>query len=76
MDVQDTRTATLEAYGIPGGHSAMARTVGVPCGIAAQLVLDGVINKPGINVPYSKAICNPIRKLLEEEGITMVERIL
>jgi hypothetical protein len=54
----------------------MALTVGVPCGIAVQLVLDGVLNQTGIQAPYSKEICDPIRKLLEEEGIGMVERVL
>jgi saccharopine dehydrogenase (NADP+, L-glutamate forming) len=28
-------------YGIPNGATAMARTVGIPCGIAVQLILDG-----------------------------------
>ncbi|KAI9430119.1 saccharopine dehydrogenase [Lactarius indigo] len=69
-------TSTLEAYGTPGGHSAMALTVGLPCGIATQLVLDGVISTPGILVPYSKEICDPIREQLEKEGIGMVERVL
>jgi spermidine synthase / saccharopine dehydrogenase (NADP+, L-glutamate-forming) len=72
----DTITSTLEAYGIPGGHSAMARLVGVPCGIASQLVLDGVLKTPGVLAPYSKEICDPIRTILEQEGIGMVERTL
>ncbi|KAI5981377.1 Saccharopine dehydrogenase [Pisolithus albus] len=33
-----------QKYGRLGGHFAVAVTVGVPCGIAAQQVLDGVIN--------------------------------
>ncbi|KAF8260637.1 saccharopine dehydrogenase [Lactarius quietus] len=69
-------TSTLEAYGAPGGYSAMALTVGVPCGIATQLVLDGVISKPGVLVPYTKEICDPLREQLEKEGIGMVERVL
>lgn len=28
-------------YGIPDGVTSMAKTVGVPCGIAVQLILDG-----------------------------------
>ncbi|KZT05700.1 saccharopine dehydrogenase [Laetiporus sulphureus 93-53] len=73
---QDTITSTLEAYGVPFGDSAMATTVGVPCGIAVQLVLDGVLSKPGVHAPYTKEICDPIRKLLEEEGLGMVEKVL
>lgn len=74
--LQDILTSTLEAYGDPTGFSAMALLVGVPCGIATQLVLDGVINTPGVQAPYSKEICEPIRKILEEEGIGMVEKVL
>jgi spermidine synthase / saccharopine dehydrogenase (NADP+, L-glutamate-forming) len=54
----------------------MALTVGLPCGIATQLVLDGVINKPGVHAPYSKELCDPLREILEAEGLGMVERVL
>ena len=74
--LQDILTSTLEAYGEPSGHSAMALLVGVPCGIAVQLILDGVFKTPGVQAPYSKEICEPIRKILEAEGIGMVERVL
>lgn len=74
--MQETITSTLEAYGTPGGHSAMALTVGLPCGIATQLVLDGVLKTPGVHAPYSKEICDPIREKLESEGLGLTERIL
>lgn len=54
----------------------MARLVGVPCGIATQLVLDGVIAQTGIVVPYTRDICDPILELLEHEGIGMVQKVL
>ena len=69
-------TSTLETCGNPMGHSAMALTVGLPCGIASQLILDGVINQVGVQRPYTKEICDPIRKILEEEGIGMIEKVL
>ncbi|KAF8920865.1 saccharopine dehydrogenase [Mucidula mucida] len=72
----DTLTSTLEAYGNPIGHSAMALTVGLPCGIATQLVLDGVLSTPGVHAPYSKEICDPIRAILEAEGVGLVEKVL
>lgn len=74
--LQDILTSTLEAYGAPSGHSAMALTVGVPCGIATQLVLDGVINQTGVQRPYSKEICDPIREILEREGLGLIEKVL
>lgn len=73
---QDTLTSTLEAYGSPSGHSAMALTVGLPCGIASQLILDGKLAEPGVQAPYSKEICDPIREILESHGIALVERVL
>ncbi|KAH7886714.1 Saccharopine dehydrogenase-domain-containing protein [Phlebopus sp. FC_14] len=73
---QQTLTSTLEQYGSPSGHSAMALTVGVPCGIAVQLVLDGMFKTPGVQAPYTKEICEPIRKILEEEGLGLIERVL
>ncbi|KAG7087485.1 hypothetical protein E1B28_013447 [Marasmius oreades] len=76
----EIRTSTLEEYGAPegSGYSAMARTVGVPCGIASQLVLDDVWGGrvKGVTRPYTKEICEPIRVKLEEEGLGMVERVL
>ncbi|OSD05658.1 saccharopine dehydrogenase [Trametes coccinea BRFM310] len=72
----DTITSTLEAYGEPDGHSAMARYVGVPCGIAAQMVLDGLFKKPGIFAPHSKEICDPIRETLEANGMGLIEKVM
>ena len=74
--LQQILTSTLEAYGSPNGHSAMALTVGVPCGIVTQLVLDGVLNTPGVHAPYSKEICDPIRAILEREGLGLIEKAL
>lgn len=73
---QDTLTSTLESYGIPDGYSAMATLVGVPCGIAVQFVLDGVIKTPGVLAPYTKDITEPLRLALESEGIGMIEKVL
>lgn len=42
---KETRTSTLCEYGTPGGYSAMAKLVGVPCGVAVKLVLDGTIGQ-------------------------------
>ena len=54
----------------------MALYVGVPCGIALQLVLDGNISTPGVLAPYSKEICDPIREILEAQGMGLTERVL
>ncbi|ORY29667.1 Saccharopine dehydrogenase-domain-containing protein [Naematelia encephala] len=74
----ETLTSTLEQYGDRnGGPSAMATLVGVPCGMAVQFVLEGVLNKPGVHAPYDEETCKLFRDRLEkEEGITMVERVV
>ena len=73
---EETITSTLERLGDPAGYSAMALTVGVPCGIAVQLVLDGVFKEPGLYAPYTKEICDPIREILEAQGMGLVEKVL
>ncbi|KAL9613490.1 MAG: hypothetical protein Q9167_001986 [Letrouitia subvulpina] len=71
----ETCTSTLELLSDPKGYSAMALSVGVTCGIATQLILDGhpALCKPGVRAPYTAEMCEPIRVLLEKEGIKMVE---
>jgi saccharopine dehydrogenase-like NADP-dependent oxidoreductase len=77
---KETRTSTLFDYGKPVGSgegpSSMAKLVGVPCGIAVQLVLDGVISKAGVLAPYTRDIVDPILAEVEKEGISLVERVL
>lgn len=74
---QDTITSTLEYYGNPVGHSAMAYLVGLPCGIATQLIIDGKFDgKTGVLAPYSMDIVEPIKAILESEGVTMIEKTL
>jgi saccharopine dehydrogenase-like protein len=55
----------------------MARAVGVTCGIATQLLLDGCepLTRPGVMAPYTKDICEPIRLRLEAECIMLTERM-
>ena len=54
----------------------MSLSVGITCGIATQLLLDGhpALNIPGVLAPYKKEICDPIRELVENEGVKMVEK--
>ncbi|GAA95623.1 uncharacterized protein L969DRAFT_22176 [Mixia osmundae IAM 14324] len=73
---KETRTSTLLDFGVPYGTSSMAKLVGVPCGIAVQQVLDGVIKTPGILAPYSMDIVTPLLEAVEAEGITMIEKVI
>ena len=67
-------TSTLIDYGIPDGDSAMARTVSLPAAISARMILDGKITRPGVSIPVSADIYEPVLAELEELGIECVEK--
>jgi saccharopine dehydrogenase (NADP+, L-glutamate forming) len=71
-------TSTLELLGNPDGFSAMARSVGATCGVAAQLVLDRhpAFTEPGVHAPYTREMCEPIREGVAREGVVLVEKVL
>ncbi len=73
---KETRTSTLCEYGDPKGYSAMAKLVGVPCGVAVKQVLDGTISEKGILAPMSSKINDPLMAELKKYGITLVEKSL
>lgn len=74
---RETRTSTLVEYGDPKGYSAMAKLVGVPCGVAVKLVLDGTIAERGILAPMNSKINDPLMKELKEKyGIYMKEKTI
>ncbi|KAH8719538.1 hypothetical protein GQ44DRAFT_751600 [Phaeosphaeriaceae sp. PMI808] len=52
----ETFTSTLKLFGDPDRYSKMALSVGVTCGIATQLLLDGrpAVRRPGALAPYTK----------------------
>lgn len=66
--------ASLVCIGDDPQRTAMAKTVGLPLGIAAKLVLEGRINRTGVHVPISADIYNPILAELAELGIRMLEK--
>ncbi|RMG29804.1 MAG: saccharopine dehydrogenase [Bacteroidetes bacterium] len=55
-------------------HTAMARTVGLPLGIAAELVLQDQIRVRGVHAPVIPEIYEPILARLEQYGISFEER--
>jgi saccharopine dehydrogenase-like NADP-dependent oxidoreductase len=67
--------ATLVAYGEPGGFTAMAKTVGMPAAIAAELILTDQIPLTGCQIPTHPAIYKPILAELEKEGLRMTETV-
>ena len=55
-------------------YTAMAKTVGLPVAIAALKILKGEIKTPGVQIPISKEVYQPILKELENYGIIFKEK--
>jgi saccharopine dehydrogenase-like NADP-dependent oxidoreductase len=55
-------------------HTAMAKTVGLPVGITAKMILNGTIKEPGVHIPIKKTIYKPILNELEDYGICFTEK--
>jgi len=56
-------------------RTAMAKTVGLPLGIAAKLILQGKITETGIHIPVIPSIYEPVLKELQVQGISFREKI-
>jgi saccharopine dehydrogenase-like NADP-dependent oxidoreductase len=65
--------SSMVVIGENAHYTAMAKTVGLPLGIAALLVLDNEIPLSGIELPIHKCIYEPVLKILEEKGIVFTE---
>ena len=55
-------------------YTAMAKTVGLPVAMATLRILNGDITTPGVQLPITKEVYEPILKELEEYGITFTEK--
>ena len=66
--------SALVEFGIPGGDSAMSRTVGLPLAIAAKNILSGKIKSTGVQIPVIPEIYKPILAELRELGIKFETR--
>jgi len=72
---REVRGINLFAYGDTQGYSAMAKTVGYPCAIGTQMVLNGEIQNKGMVLPFSSDIFRPMLSRLAAEGIKATETI-
>lgn len=65
--------STMVNIGQDQTHTAMARTVGLPVGIATIKILNKEISTPGVQLPITKEVYGPILKELESHGIVFRE---
>ncbi|TAH20142.1 MAG: saccharopine dehydrogenase [Cytophagales bacterium] len=68
-----TLTSSLVVKGENEQDTAMAKTVGLPLGIAAKLLLQGKIDLTGVLMPVHPQIYTPILQELEAYGIRFIE---
>ncbi len=65
--------SSLIAIGTDEQRTAMAKTVGLPLGIAAVLILEGKINETGLHIPIKASIYGPVLNELVNEAIQFTE---
>lgn len=65
--------SSLAVVGDDQTFTGMAKTVGLPVGIATKLILQGKIKSTGVKIPVEKEIYEPVLKELASFGITFVE---
>ncbi len=69
--------SSLVVKGENNVYTAMAKTVGLPMGILAKLILNGKIEGvTGVKVPVMRSVFSPVLKELEQYGIIFKEEIL
>lgn len=78
LDSETSAHRRLNSYLVVEGddsiRTAMAKTVGIPLGIAAEQFLLGKIQAAGVQIPTIPEIYNPILAKLPEYGIVFHER--
>lgn len=72
-DQQFKRTSFLVLEGEDDHHTAMAKTVGLPLGIAARLILNGQITAKGLHIPVTPEIYVPVLSELAKQGVQFKE---
>jgi len=66
--------SSLVVTGADSVDTAMAKTVGLPLGIAARLVMEGKIKTTGVQLPIQEEIYLPVLNELKEYGIRFHEQ--
>jgi len=72
-DRRDYITSTMVDFGIPGGDSAMNRTVGLPAAVGVRYILEGRFTRPGVVIPVLPEFYEPALEELQRHGIRVTE---
>ncbi|MDN3642136.1 saccharopine dehydrogenase C-terminal domain-containing protein [Lutimonas halocynthiae] len=66
--------SNMVVLGEDQSYTAMAKTVGLPVAIATLSILNGQIKSPGVQLPISKEVYDPILKELENYELLFHEK--
>ena len=69
-------TSALTVIGDDNLHTAMAKTVGLPLGIAAKLILNEAITLTGLQLPICKEIYEPVLIELAQNAVAFIEKTI
>ncbi len=67
------KSSCLAVKGNNNIDTAMAKTVGLPLGIAATLLLQNKLTERGLHIPIISSIYEPVLKELKQHGIAFIE---
>jgi len=65
--------SSIVSIGTDEQRTAMAKTVGLPLGIAAVLILEGKIKEKGLHIPIKASIYEPVLAELANESLVFTE---
>ena len=65
--------STMVTLGEDQTYTAMSKTVGLPVAIATLAILNGTIKTPGVQIPISKEVYEPILEELKNHGVMFKE---
>ncbi len=68
------RVSTMILKGKDATDTAMARLVGLPMAIFAELVLDGKIKSKGVQIPVMREVYGPVLTELQSHGVSFTEK--
>ena len=70
---KESVSSSLVVKGSSNVRTAMAKTVGLPLGIAARLILHGKISQTGLCIPTTREIYTPVLEELSLYGVSFTE---
>lgn len=66
----------MRAIGEDAKYTAMSNTVGLPCAIGAEMILNNTLTLRGVHLPVQKEIYRSVLAALENHGIRFAERVV